>query len=342
MKKQSSLLKHLIVFSAFLLPLNLMAQNDVGGLFKSAPADATKLVDAYMSPLFKGIGIGLNSGWHNTAKTKSFLRFDLRFTGTLATVPSEDKSYNTNTLGLATIKPAQGSNGIGSTFVGAETPGAKMEIYANGNPTGETFNLPAGTKEWNTVPSAQIQATIGLPKNIDITLRYLPTINLGSDVGEINIYGAGAKIEVLPLIMGKKDKLIPFDVAVAFGFTKTNYDLDLDVNNGKYKDQKLEVSLNGFNTEAIISKKILFFTPFASVGYVSTKSSLNALGSYDFQTAGGTAKFTNPVSISHNDISAMKASLGFQLNLAFLRVYGSYTQSKYSYFNGGIGFGIGK
>ncbi len=342
MKKKSPLLKQLIVFSALLLPLNLLAQDDLGDLFKSSPQDATKLVDAYMSPLFKGFGAGLISGWNNSAKTKGTLKFDLRVSVSAAIVPTADKTYNTNTLGLTTIKPAAGSNGIGPTAFGDDNVGAKMEIYTSGGTaTGQTFNLPQGTG-LNVVPSPQVQLTVGLPKNIDVSLRYVPGIKLGSDFGKFDQFGVGAKVELLPLLMGNKDKLLPFDLAVALGFTNTTYTKPLDINNGKYKDQEVEVKFKGFNAEAIISKKILFFTPFASVGYHSSNSSLNAFGTYDFQTAAGTATFTNPISIKHDDLSGLKASLGFQLNLAFLRLYGSYTQADYSYFNGGIGFGIGK
>jgi hypothetical protein len=313
MKTKFMALKSLLIVGAFVMPLNLLAQDDVGGLFKSSPQDATKLVDAYMMPLFKGLGTGLNSGWTNTAKAKNFLRFDLRITATAALVPSTDRSYNTNTLGLGNIKPAAGSSGIGPTAFGDDNEGALMEIYTSGGaPTGQTFKLPKGTG-----------------------------IKLGDDAGSINQFGLGAKVELLPLLMGKKDKLLPFDLALALGFTNTTYKLPLDVNNGKY-EQEVELKLKGFSTEAIISKKLAFFTPFASVGYNSSNSSLNAYGNYDFQTGAGNVTFKDPVSIKHKDLSSLKASVGFQLHLAFFRIYGSYTASKYSYFNGGIGLGIGK
>ncbi|WP_316768491.1 DUF6588 family protein [Pedobacter frigiditerrae] len=340
MNKKRSPLKHLVVISAFLLPLNLMAQDDLGELFKSSPQDATKLVDAYMNPLFKGMGIGFNSGWNNTAKTKSFLRFDLRVTVTAAFVPTKDQTYNTNSLGLTSIRPASGSNGIGPAIIGNNAVGSKMEVYS-GNTVVQTFNLPQGTG-LKFAPSPQIQLTVGLPKNIDVSLRYIPGVKLGSDFGKIDQFGAGAKIELLPLIMGKKDKLVPFDLAVALGFTNTTYTKELDVNNGKYDNQDLEIKFKGFQAEAIISKKIAFFTPFASVGYHSSNSSLNAYGTYEFQTAAGSATFTDPVSLKNDDISGLKAALGFQLNLGFFRFYSSYTQAEYGFLNAGIGFGIGK
>jgi hypothetical protein len=348
MKTKFTALKSLVIISAFLLPLNLMAQDDVGGLFKATPADATKLVNAYMRPLFKGLGVGLNSGWNNTAKAKNFLRFELRITGSLAFVPSEDQSYNSNSLGLQNIRPVSGQSGIGPTAFGAKTEGSTMELHSNGTAVpGQTFNLPKGTGI-HFVPSPQVQLTVGLPKNIDVSLRYVPSIKLGKDGGDIQMYGVGAKVELLPLIMGKKEKLLPFDLAIAAAITRLNYNLPLDINNNPNSDQEIDIKINGFSAEAIISKRIAILTPFASVGFNKSTSSLKANGTYSFDvpitpsTPTGKQTYTNPIDISSKDISGLRASVGFQLNLAFFRLYSSYTVADYSYFNAGIGFGIGK
>lgn len=345
MKRKLTALKSILIVSAFLLPLNLWAQSDVEGLFKSGPEDATKLLSAYASPAFKGFGIGLNSGWNTSAKTKGFLRFDLRITGTMAFVPTKDRTYDVNTLGLKNISPVNPALSTGPTFSGEDKEGARMQI--NGALPSSQFNLPQGLGI-SYVPSPQVQLTVGLPKNIDVSLRLVPEITFGEDKTSVSLFGIGAKVEVLPLIMGKKEKLMPFDLAVAFGLTRLNFHLPLNVNNQANSNQELDLKVNGFSTEAIISKKILFFTPFASVGYNSAKSTLKALGTYEFDvpvtpsTPTGKQSFTDPVSITNKDINGLKASLGFQLNLAFFRLYASYTQAQYSYVNGGIGFGFGK
>lgn len=347
MKTKSSLFKIALALGSFLFPLQLFAQRDVEGLFKSGPEDATKLVNAYMNPLFKGLGIGLNSGWNNTAKSLGFLRFDLRITGTMAFVPTADRSYDVNTLGLQNIRPATaGGPSTGPTAFGSDQQGANMRLYNNGTPTNETFRLPQGSG-LNFVPSPQIQLTVGLPRNIDVSLRYVPKIKLGSDAGKLGMFGAGAKAELFPLILGKRENLIPFNLAVALGFTRLNYSLPLHVNTTEANsNQKVEVKVNGFSSELILSKKLLAFTPFASVGYNSANSTLKALGSYQFDTPtlldpNRTTTFNDPISIK-NDLDGFRASLGFQLDLAFFRLYGSYTAAKYQYVNAGIGFGFGK
>ncbi|MFC3562576.1 DUF6588 family protein [Pedobacter jamesrossensis] len=334
-----------LVMSLFLIASAQMAsaQQNVGDLFKSGPADATKLINAYFDPLYKGLGVGLSDGWTNTAKSKGFLKFEVRVSASAALVPQSARSYDVNTLGLNNIRPAVGASSIGPTAFGNDQEGGRMQIYSsNGLPTTSFFNLPQGVG-FHLVPSAQIQATVGLPKNIDISLRAMPKIKLGDDLGSLSMIGFGAKIELLPLFMGKSDKFVPVDIALAGGFTQYKYSLPLNINNTANSNQVIDAKFNGINIDAIISKKILFFTPFASVGYQTSTTNLKALGTYSFDTGNGTSiSYTDPVSVKKKDIDGLKASLGFQLKFGFFKLYGSYTAAKYDLFNVGIGLGIGQ
>ncbi|MES2418754.1 MAG: DUF6588 family protein [Bacteroidota bacterium] len=341
-KKLRSGLKILLLF---LSPLPAFCQDNIGDLFKSGPEDATKLVNAYINPLFKGMGVGLNSGWTNTAKTKSFLRFDLRITATAAFVPNSDKAYDVNTLGLKNMRPVDPFKSTGPTAFGSKQQGSEMEFYSNGYSTGK-FRLPKGTG-LGVVPSPQVQLTVGLLKNMDVSLRLVPKVNLGDDAGTISLFGIGTKLEVLPMLMGKKYTATPIDLAVAIGYSKLKYNIPLNINDEANSNQNVNIEMNGFSAEAIVSKKILFFTPFASIGYNTSKSDLKAIGSYKFDAPtpldpNHQETYVDPISIKQTDVDGLKASLGFQLNLGFFRVYASYTQAKYSFANAGIGFGIGK
>ena len=102
------------------------------------------------------------------------------------------------------------------------------------------------------------------------------------------------------------------------------------------------------NTEFILSKKILVFTPFLSVGYNTAKTDVGLKGNYPIIsgiTPLGQKTYTtstDPVSINQKDINGFRTNIGFQLNLAFFRIYGAYSMAQYNSFSGGIGFGIGK
>ena len=345
MEKRFRALRHTVLLSAFLLPLTSMAQDQVGEVFKGAPEDASKLTQAYLTPLFTGLGTGINSGWFNSAKAKKTLRFELRVSGTLAFVPSSDKSFDVNTLGLKSMAPAPGANPMSPTLAGEDRTGTNMRLNGVTNANGD-FNLPNGV-DVPFVPAPQLQLTVGLPQHIDVSLRYVPNIDF-KNYGKLNMFGAGAKVEILPLILGKSEKLVPVDVAVALGFTQLNYNLPLEVGSNPNPNQELKAKVEGLSIDAIVSKTLAVFTPFASLGFQKSKSSLEALGTYQFDvpitptTPTGKQTFNNPFAFSQNDVSGIRASLGFQLQFAFFRLYASYTQAKYGYANAGIGFGIGK
>lgn len=334
MEKKFRALKNIVLLSAFLLPFNLMAQDEIGDVFRGTPEDASKLTQAYASPFLRGFGIGLNSGWHNTAKTKNTLRFDIRITASGVVVPTSDRTFDVSKLNLSNLELTDASKSISPTISGPDQQGTEMRV--KGVPSSE-FNLPNGLNI-KTVPAPQVQLTVGLPKNIDISLRYSPEINV-NDEAKFNLWGVGAKFEVLPLILGKKEKIVPVDVAVAVGYTRLNVNVPLEVGTNPDPNQHIKTTLNGLSAEAIVSKKIAVFTPFFSLGYNKSDSEVSAIGNYTFDDG---VTYTNPFSFKQTDVSGLRASLGFQLNLAFFRLYGSYTQAKYGYVNAGIGFGIGK
>lgn len=351
----------IFIFSLFILfSVPAFSQSDVSALIKSGPADATKLAQAYLKPLFKGLGVGLNTGWNNSAHSKNFLRFDFRFGLTGAVVHPKDENFDVTTIGLSNnVRPSNVENTITPTLAGGNGNNTQLTVYDSNNQPLETFRMPEGTGI-GIIPSPQLQGTIGLSRGIDFTLRAMPKVNLGDKLGAIGMFGAGLKVELLPLISGTVDKLFPLDLAVAMGYTQFNYNVPLDVpppsgsqpaSSGQSQDfsnQRIEAKFSGINTEAIISKKFLIFTPFLSLGYHSSKTDAGLKGNYPIVT-GATllgqrtyTTFSDPVNIKQTDISGFRTNVGFQLNLAFFRIYGSYSMAEYNAFNGGIGFGLGK
>ncbi len=344
---KSNIFKIILLFIFFLSPAKLLAQDEIGDLFKGGPEDATKLVSAYINPLFRGLGTGLNSGWTNTAKAKNPLRFELRFSATAAFVPKSDQTYDVNTLGLKNIRPVNPSSSVGPTAFGDEVDGPLMEFYDSSfpNPAPQKFTLPKGTG-LNFVPSPQVQLTVGLLKYTEVSVRVVPAVKI--EDSRLNLFGIGAKVELLPMIFGKKNDMIPIDVAIAVGYTNLNYTIPVNFNNQTNGNQKVGIKIEGYSADAIVSKKLSFFTPFASVGYNNYKSSLKATGTYEFdvpvtsQTPTGKKTYVDPVNINQTAADGLRAAVGFQLNFAFFRIYSSYTVAKYSFVNAGIGFGIGK
>jgi hypothetical protein len=355
MKKISTLLIAIIVLTT---TFKATAQDGFSALIKAVPSDATKLVGAYGEPLFKGFGLGLNSGWNNTAKTKKLLHFDLRITANAAQVPTSDKTFDVTKIGLSNhVSPADPSQTLAPTFAGDKNSnGIPLNIYDDKGNKVSQFNTPKGVI--SIIPAPQVQLTVGLVKNTDVTFRYIPSIKLGSNTGSVSMYGFGLKHDIIQDFAGKTaKKLIPFDLAIAFGYSHLNLNIPLTVNpdNGSqpkdgqqstdFSNQRISGTFNSFMAQAIISKKLLFFTPFLAVGYNTTQTSVGALGNFPV-TTGGTilgptyTTYTDPINIKETSVNGLRADVGFQLNLAIFRIYASYSAAQYQSFNGGIGFGF--
>jgi hypothetical protein len=348
--KKNQLFKISLLVSGVFFSHAASAQDGVAELAQVGP-DASKLANAYLSPIFKGFGIGLNSGWTNQAHSKNLGRFDIRFGLTGAMVPKKDETFDVNALGLSSsVRLKAGQASLAPTAAGEKANGPLVQVLNNGTVVRE-FNLPKGANI-PLIPAPQLQATVGLIKGIEISGRAIPQVKMG-DVGSLNMFGGGVKVELLPLIAGKTaSKLLPFDVAVALGYTKFSYEKELDYtpptgSPAVQDNQRIEASISGVNAQAILSKKLLAFTPFLSLGYNTSKTSGGLKGDYNVITGSNgtnptyTTK-TDPVSLDKKNFNAFRSDLGFQLNLAFLRFYASYSVSEYNSFNAGLGFGIGK
>ncbi|TSJ38612.1 hypothetical protein FO440_19045 [Mucilaginibacter corticis] len=336
------------------IALTANAQDDFSALIKSSPGDATKLFNAYGAPLFKGFGVGLNSGWNNTAKTKKFLHFDVRISVAVAEAPTSDKTFDVTKLGLSknlTLDNSSPTN-IAQTFAGDKNAAQPvMSINDNtGKSTGTTFQLPQGVIKY--VPAPNVQLTIGLVRNTDLTIRATPTIKISDDAGSVGVFGFGIKHDLTQYLI-KKGAIRPFDLAFAVNYNRIKYTKTLDVQpdgttgpSADFSTQHIDAALSGFNLQAIISKKFLFFTPFVSVGYQTASTNLNVLGNYPVQSTdeGQNDKYvviTDPVHINQTSISGLRGDLGFQIDLG-IRIYASYSISGggYNSANAGIGFGF--
>ncbi len=338
------LLRLAIIGCMLLNGATTFAQGDISKLLESSPDDSKLLIEAYLSPMFKGFGTGLNSGWNNTARVKKFGHFEFRISASGAFVPRIDKSFNITQIGLSpNIRPSNPNAVIAPTVSGGNMAAPQVDIYSGNQKIISNYTLPSGVN-LPLIPAPQIQGTIGLPKGIDFTLRLMPKIKFG-DVGSIYMIGGGLKLNLMRCIKGEKAaEALPFDLAIAGGYTQFHYNLPLNEQapGTNFTNQSLDGRIHGFNFEAIISKKILLFTPFVSVGYNSSRTNVSLNGDYPIQTGPNTYSiYSNPVNIDKRYVSGLRANVGFQINLSLLRLYGSYSIAEYQSVNAGIGFGIG-
>ena len=270
------------------------------------------ILKEYIRPIADGFSAGLNNGWYNTAKPHKFGGFDITISGNIVLIPESYKTFSISEIG-------------GSSFSGGETPtivGEKEPSKITYNTTGDNIKMPAGLNI-PLFPVPIVQAGIGLIKDTEISVRYLPKINVGK-VDQINLYGLAIKHDLLQWIPG--GKILPISLSVQGGYTKFNSNVAIENVIGN-RNNELTFDIEAITANIILSKKILMFTPYASIGYNSSKSSFKIDGDYAVGALELNAEeLTN---IEYESKTEIRANLGFRFNIAILALQANYTISKY-------------
>ncbi|MCA4898114.1 MAG: DUF6588 family protein [Bacteroidota bacterium] len=333
----------LTLICAALISVSAVAQSDLDNLIKGSTEDANYLVKGYITPALNTVGYGLNQGWYNTAKPHKVLGFDLTITAAAISIPSADLSYRVensklSTIDLVTPTPTGGGANVPTIFGSDVAPTYRFRAGGStfqGAP-GLNLDIPvAGT----AVPIPMVQLGIGLPKGTDVKLRFFPNTGLGAGGrdGSVGMFGIGVMHDVKQYIPGVKE--LPFDLSAFVGYTKLNFDVNLDPTNNP--SQKATFGSSATTIQGLISKKISVLTFYGGLGFNIIGSDLNVKGTFDLDGNSATTvdRKDNPISIS-NSTSSASFTAGLRLKLAIFTFHGDYTFQKYNALTLGFGFNV--
>ncbi len=194
-----------------------------------------------------------------------------------------------------------------------------------------------GSENINFVPSAFIQASIGLIKGIELKARFFPKVE--TDDIEVGLFGVGLQYDFTSLLPA--DKLIP--VAISGLIAYTNLDATYDFSESSIvrgSDQRLENSTNTWLFQAIGSTRLPIFNVYGGIGYITGNSDTDLRGTYSV-TSGALAGDTliDPLSIE-NKVSGIRGTVGFKLKLGFFRFNADYTLAEFDNLSIGLSFGF--
>jgi hypothetical protein len=319
-----------------LFSFSVNAQGDLANLVQYKE-DATRLITGYTNPFLKPINLSLNQGWYNTAKPHKVAGVDLTLTVNAMYVPSSDKFYNVSGLNKLELVPGQTNitnNNVPTIF----GPDIKPRYQPQGstNP-GDQFDGPQGLDPKknigiNAVPVPMVQLGFGLPKGIDVKLRYFPKTSFGKGKSSnAQMYGLGVMHDIKQYIPGIK--LLPFDLSAFVGYTHVQLNYDLSNQGVAGTNQKAVAKINATTIQAIISKKISVLTFYGSVGYNIAKTNVAINGTYEFSSGTLTNPYNNNIAASGARVSG-----GMRLKLAVFTLHADYTLQKYNCLS--VGFGI--
>lgn len=292
------------------------AQAAVIDVLGSGVEDADKLLNAYFRPFGESFAIGLGQNWYNSAAPLKLLRFNVQVGASLVMVPTDKQSFDPTTLGMNNLRPL-GNNA--STILGptGSGPGYELSTQDPTNPANrlviDTLNGLTQGLGLNFMAAPFAQVNLGLIKGTEVSVRYVPTLDLsslgGGVSGKFGLWGVGVKHDIkqwIPVV-----KKLPFSFSGYFNYTKLNFELGVSLPGpenktydaytpptgpgwspptvgfdyvggpaGNYSNQAIAMDATSMGYGIILSKKLLMFTPYVSAGMQRATFSLRTAGDY--------------------------------------------------------------
>ena len=325
----------LLLFITLSVSLYAQSETEIGEFLKAGPEDAGKLMNAYLSPMITGTSYGFNGGWFTTAKAHKTLGFDLGVALNAVFIPSSENHFRPSELGLKTTTLVTPTNGNAPTVVGPKDPTTYAVTY--GGQVG-TFSGPPGLDfkdnfKISGVLAPTIQLGIGIVKNTDLKIRWMPEVEAGDT--KVKYLGFGVLHDIKQHIPGIKH--LPFDLSVLAGYTNVKGATSVAgyvASGDATKAQEIRYSMNAWLIQALISKKVAMVTFYGGLGYNTIKTSGDVKGSYKFTAAA--PAINDPVAMSFKN-NSFRVTAGMRLNLGPVYLSGDYTLQKYSTVSVGLG-----
>ncbi|WP_425390613.1 DUF6588 family protein [Ekhidna sp.] len=336
----------LIITLFFAATISSTKAQDIGTFLEAGAGDAERLMESYLEPAFLGFGYGINSGWYNTAKPHKLLGFDITPTTTLAMVPSKGEffTFNPNDYDNISLNPDSPTDQAPTLF-GPNLPADELPLLdytseLNGEEQTISISSPTGLglKEVipiNAVPSGMIQVGLGLFKNTDLKIRFIPAIK--EEDFEFGMFGVGFMHDLKQWVPGFKQ--IPWDVSGFVGWNNINAKLFVDPENNP--DQMAILNISSFTLQGLISKELSILTLFGGVGVATTTTNFDLEGTYETEISdeNPTGTYVDPISFKYLS-TGPRINVGFRLKLLIMTLHADYAIQKYNTLTLGAGINI--
>jgi hypothetical protein len=339
-------LKSTLLMCLSLVTLSSHAQNisELTQLLKAEKNDASALMKSYVSPAINAISNGMTSGWYTTGKAHKTLGFDLGVSLSAVFTPSSDDYFtpalSSNTTFKNLTNPSLGAPSVVgpkdiTTYESTYTPpnGLPNQKFTIDGPEGLDLKKNIG---FSALPVPMVQLGIGIIKNTDLKIRFVPEQKSNSVT--FKMFGIGVMHDIKQHIPGIKK--LPFDLSVLAAYNSVSGTASLVSTSGvTSSDGSLAYKLNSWVAQAIISKKISVLTGYLGVGYGSVSSNVDITG--NFLVPAGAASFAlkDPLALSLSSNTA-KLTAGIRLKLGPVYFSGDYTLQKYDALTLGFGFAV--
>ena len=332
----------------------VQAQDNLDELLAAGAEDAQRFTEGYITPATEGLLWNTTTGWMNGAKVKKPLGFEFSVFASGTFIKDEQKSFNAsaseynNVEGFRTSDNPDGpliSSLDLATAFGENDPEVVAVINvenALGFEDEVEVILPQGlgAENINILPTAFVQARLGIFKATEVKVRYFPNIEYENVT--TGLIGIGLQHEISQWLPGSD--VLPFRLSGLVAYTNTTGEYDFtDQGQIEGENQRFELKQNSYTFQLMASTKLPIINFYGGLGYVTGTSEFDILGTYRFRdptlVIGGERTIEDPISIT-NDISGIRATVGLKLQLAFFGLHADYNLAEYNTASIGLHFGI--
>jgi len=326
-----------------LVSVTLGKAQDLNDIFVSGVADAEQFANAYLAPVSEASIYSISNGWYNTADAKPLGGFEISIIGNMTGFKNKEdkKAFLLNPADYENIdfvdspgQPRMVATGLG------DIEGINVFVEDENGLFREEFELPSGlaSENLNFIPSGYLQGSVGLIKGLEVKARFLPKIKFDDDA-KIGLFGAGLQYDFTKMLPA--DKLLPVAISAVIGYTNLNGEYDFTESSTiSGSDQRIDANFKTWNFSAVVStRNIPVINFYGGVGYITGKSDIDLLGTYEANGPFFSETVVDPFSVSKK-ASGVSANLGTKLKLGFFRLNAEYNISEFSTFTFGVNFGF--
>jgi len=332
-----------IIVALVLVSVTMGKAQDLNDIFVSGVADAERFANAYLSPVSEGAIYSISNGWYNTADAKPLGGFEISIIGNITGFKNKDdkKAFLLDPADYENLDFVQnpGQARMVSTALG-DIEGVEVFVEDQSGVFREDFELPSGlaAENLNFIPSGYIQASVGLIKGLEVKARFLPKIKFDDDA-KLGLFGAGLQYDFTKILPA--DKVMPVAISAVIGYTNLNGEYDFtDSSTIEGSNQRIDASFKTWNFSAVVStKNIPVINFYGGLGYITGKSDIDLLGTYQANGPFFSETVEDPFTVSKN-ASGVAATLGTKLKLGFFRLNAEYNIAEFSTFTFGVNFGF--
>jgi hypothetical protein len=356
--------KWMLVFTIMISSIFMRAQDGISDVLAAGVDAARVFTDSYTRPAAEAFSYNLSSGWYDNATVLKAGQFKVGLRAQATISPDEQQSFlldpaayeriiqnnydrGNNPDADVDVTLADGSNQprLVATALGENDPAQSLVItttdaLTNVQTSRTVIELPQGlgSAGVDAVPSAFVQASIGLGYGLEIKARFTPRVQI--DEAQILVYGGGLQWQVSQLL--DQRNLLPVDISLLAAYSKL--DADYDFEDGALvdgSDQRLETQSQSVTLAAIAGTKFKVLNFYAGFNYNIGRTETDLLGTYTVRSSTSvfpvSQTFEDPISVSASVSSAL-GTVGTQLKLGFFEFQADYTFGAYDTVGGAVAF----